>query len=111
MIPIHVTIQDKVAIKMANHSLTGQVSADDAGVTSKVEGEDIVLFEPFNGSTVTMRRDGLNAINVIATGVSVFVVGNYSAEAVQHRCCVSCGGITVCGTHASIECGGVIVSC
>lgn len=111
MIPIHVTIQDKVAIQVADQRLMGQLSADDAGVTAREEGENLVLFEPFNRSTVTLRRDGLNAINVIATGDSVYVVGNYSSAKVQNRCCVSCGGTTACCMHASIECNGVTVSC
>ena len=110
MIPIHVTIQDKVAIQIDDKRLAGQPSAQEAGVTARDEGDYLVLYEPFNRSTVKVGRDGLDAINVIATGVSVFIVGNYS-KAVEHRCCVSCGGVTACGTHASIECGGVTVSC
>lgn len=110
MIPIHVTIQDKVAIQIDDKRLAGQPSAEEAGVTAKDESDYLVLYEPFNRSTVKMGRDGLDAINVIATGDSVFVVGNYSKE-VQHRCCISCGRVSACGTLVIIECDGVTVSC
>ena len=111
MIPIFVTIQGGLSFETSKKILRGHMSGEEAGIACKEDGDSVVLSEPFNGTSVSLSRRGLNAISVILGGRSVHVLGNYELAAFSEPCCVELCGTTACGMHVCITCERTTACC
>jgi hypothetical protein len=115
-IPFFVTMAQGFRFSFDGTSHSGKIIGGDVGIRVLRVGDRASLTEPFNGTHVSMDAKGLNAVNVIVGhgghGTSVHVLGNYAAEYVTFRCCVSCDGTTACCNSACLTCsGGTTVCC